>query len=186
MRPAKLAEWQVLRKLTDVFRERGYEGASYAQLMAATGLVKASLYHRFPSGKEEIADAILAQTDQKFAEDVLRPAREAGQPRARARRIARRLREFYGSGTRWCLLDTLTLASGTKTLAHARRSMKFWVDSLACVGRDSGLPSSLARKRAEDAVAAIEGGLIVSRVVKNRQPFLRALAELPDRLTKTK
>ncbi|MBZ5543120.1 MAG: TetR/AcrR family transcriptional regulator [Acidobacteriia bacterium] len=149
MRPAKLAERQVLRKLTDVFRERGYEGASYAQLMAATGLVKASLYHRFPSGKEEIADAILAQTDQKFAEDVLRAAREAGQPRARARRIARRLREFYGSGTR-CL------------------------------------PSSLARQRAEDAVAAIEGGLIVSRVMKNRQPFLRALAELPDRLTKTK
>ncbi len=186
MRPMKLAEKQVLRRVTEVFRERGYEGASYALLMAATGLVKASLYHRFPGGKEEIADAILSQVDREFLEYVLRPVREAGPPEKRARQMARRLREFYRSGNRWCLLDTLTLASSTRTLRHARRSMEFWIESFARVARETGMSRWLARRRAEDAVAAIEGGLIVSRVVKNRRPFLQALATLPSLLTRAK
>ncbi|MFB3922011.1 MAG: TetR/AcrR family transcriptional regulator [Terriglobia bacterium] len=186
MRPTKLEEKQVLRRLTEVFRERGYEGASYAQLMAATGLVKASLYHRFPGGKEEMVDAIQSQVDREFLEYVLRPAREPGTPAKRARQMARRLREFYHSGTRWCLLDTLTVGSGPKTLAHARRSMEFWIDSFSAVSREAGISTVLARRRAEDAVAAIEGALIVSRVTKNRRPFLRALASLPSRLTKAR
>jgi TetR/AcrR family transcriptional repressor of lmrAB and yxaGH operons len=184
MRPTKLAEKQVLRRLTEVFRERGYEGASYALLMAATGLVKASLYHRFPGGKEEMVDAVLSQVDREFLEYVLRPAREAGPPEKRVRQMARRLRQFYRSGNRWCLLDTLTLASSARTLGHARRSMEFWIDSFAGVARQAGMSRALARRRAEDAVAAIEGGLIVSRVLKNRRPFLRALATLPGRLTR--
>lgn len=184
MRPAKLAQKEILRRLTKVFRERGYEGASYAQLMSATGLVKASLYHRFPGGKEEMVDAILSQVDREFLEYVLRPAREAGPPAKRARVMARRLGEFYHAGKRWCLLDTLSLASSPRTIRHARRSMEFWIESFARVGKESGMSGALARRRAEDAVAALEGGLIVSRVTKNRQAFFRALATLPDRLTK--
>ena len=42
---------------------------------------------------------------------------------------------------------------------------------------------AIARRRSQDAVAAIEGGLIVSRVLGDRHPFLRSLASLPKRLT---
>jgi AcrR family transcriptional regulator len=184
MRPVKVADKWVFARLTDVFREKGYEGASYKDLMAATGLVKASLYHRFPGGKEEMVDAIQSEVDREFSEYVLRPAQEEGQPEKRARRMARRLAEFYATGKRGCLLDTLTLASNPRTLAHARRSMESWIASFVRVGRDAGLPPALARRRAEDAVVAIEGGLIVSRVMNNRRPFLRGLATLPNRLTK--
>ena len=183
MRPTKIPEEQVLRRLTEVFRKRGYEGASYALLMGATGLVKASLYHRFPGGKEEMVDSVLSRADREFLEYVLRPAREAGPPPKRARQIARRLQKFYRSGTRWCLLDTLTLSTSARTLRHARGSMEFWIASFARLGRESGMSKAKARRRAEDAVAAIEGGLIVSRVMNNRRPFLRALATLPGRLT---
>jgi AcrR family transcriptional regulator len=183
MRPAKVGERQLLRRLVEVFRQYGYEGTSYAQLMAATGLVKASLYHRFPGGKEEIVDAILSEADKEFMDYVLKPAREPGPPERRARQMARRLGEFYHSGKRWCLLDTLTIASDTKTLAHAKRSMEFWIDSFARVAREAGLSGALARRRAEEAVAAIEGSLIVSRVTKSHQQFLRALRSLPSRLT---
>ncbi len=186
MRPAKMETEQVLRRLTEVFQERGYEGASYALLMAATGLVKASLYHRFPGGKAQMVEAILSEVDREFLEYVLRPAREAGPGEKRARQMAVRLAEFYGAGNRWCLLDTLTLASNKPTLEHAKRSMEFWIESFARLGREAGLSRAQARERAEDAVAAIEGGLIVARVTKNRRPFLRALATLPCRLTKLK
>src|SRR5262252_8758293 len=110
MRPAKISKNKLYGALSDVFRRKGYDGASYADLMKATGLVKASLYHRFPGGKEEMVDAILSDVDREFAEYVVKPAFEAGAPIVRARKMARRLREFYKSGQLWCLLDTLTLA----------------------------------------------------------------------------
>lgn len=182
MRPAKVSDKELFGRLTEVFRRKGYDGASYADLMEATGLVKASLYHRFPGGKEEMVDAILSEVDRQFAEYVLAPALEEGEPKERARRMARRLREFYDSGKSWCLLDTLSLAESRATLAHARKSMEFWVECFARMGRDAGLSPRVARKRAEEAVAAIEGGLVVARVLKNRRPFLRVLAGLPKKL----
>jgi TetR/AcrR family transcriptional repressor of lmrAB and yxaGH operons len=183
MRPSKLSDKELFERLTEVFRRRGYDGASYADLMAATGLVKASLYHRFPNGKEEMVGAIQSEVDRQFAEYVLAPAVTPGDPKERARQMARRLREFYDSGRAWCLLDTLTLADSRTTLVHAKKSMEFWVERFARVGRDAGLSAGVARKRAEEAVAAIEGGLVVARVLKNRRPFLRVLAGLPKKLT---
>ncbi|HET7109198.1 MAG TPA: TetR/AcrR family transcriptional regulator [Candidatus Acidoferrum sp.] len=184
MRTAKLSDGQLFERLTDVFRRKGYDGASYADLMEATGLVKASLYHRFPLGKEEVVGAIQSEVDRQFAEYVLAPAVETGPPRKRIQRMARRLREFYRDGSAWCLLDTLTLTGNRATLAHAKKSMEFWVERFARVARDSGLAAGVARMRAEEAVATIEGALILARVMKNRRPFLRVLAALPTKLTR--
>jgi AcrR family transcriptional regulator len=183
MRPAKVSEEQLMKDLSAVFRRKGYDGASFADLMDATGLVKASLYHRFPNGKAEVADAVLSSVDARFADYVLKPAFEPGTPSGRTRQIARRLREFYADGAQWCLLDTLSLANTPSVLRHANHSMDFWIESFARLGREAGIPVPLALRRAEQAVAAIEGGLIVSRVTKNRRPFLRTLAGLPKFLT---
>jgi TetR/AcrR family transcriptional regulator, lmrAB and yxaGH operons repressor len=184
MRPAKVSDKELFEDLARVFRRKGYDGCSYADLMAATGLVKASLYHRFPGGKDQMVNALLTVVDRHFASYVLAPAFQQGWPRNRTRLIAHRLREFYDSGKQWCLLDTLTTADRPSTLAHARKSMGFWVDCFVRLGRESGFPAKLARKRAEEAVAAIEGSLILSRVLKNPRPFLRVLVDLPNRLTR--
>src|SRR5216684_4651807 len=108
MRREKLTRTKVFDRLIGVFRQKGYDGASYGDLMKATGLVKASLYHRFPRGKEEMVDAVLSEVDRRFHEYVLAPAFAKGAPRQRARRVAKRLEEFYSGGKQWCLLDTLT------------------------------------------------------------------------------
>jgi TetR/AcrR family transcriptional repressor of lmrAB and yxaGH operons len=183
MRLAKVSDEELFQELADVFRRKGYDGASYSDLMQSSGLVKGSLYHRFPGGKADMVDAILTQVDRHFTEYVLKPAVEEGSSRDRAKKIARRLREFYHSGKRSCLLDTLTLGEGASIRAHARRSMEAWIDAFARLGRDGGLSPAMARKRAQEVVAAIEGGLVVSRVLGDSHPFLRALANLPRQLT---
>jgi TetR/AcrR family transcriptional regulator, lmrAB and yxaGH operons repressor len=183
MRLTKVSDEDLFQELADVFRRKGYDGASYSDLMRASGMVKGSLYHRFPGGKEDMVDAILTHVDRHFAEYVLKPAFDGGRPQERARLIARRLREFYDSGKRGCLLDTLTLGEGGATRAHARRSMEAWMDAFARLGREGGLSAAMARKRAQEAVAAIEGGLVVSRVLGDVRPFLRSLANLPRQLT---
>jgi TetR/AcrR family transcriptional regulator, lmrAB and yxaGH operons repressor len=183
MRPAKISDDKLFQELSDVFRRKGYDGASYSDLMKATGLVKASLYHRFPGGKADMVNAILSEVGRQFAEYVVKPAFEEGEPQVRARKIARRLREFYRSGKQWCLLDTVTLADSPSTRAQARRSMESWIDAFARLSRDAGLSPAIAHRRSQEAVAAIEGGLIVSRVLGDSSPFLRSLANLPRQLT---
>jgi hypothetical protein len=45
----------------------GYrEGASLSLISEATGLGKGCLYHFFPGGKEEMADAVLSEIDGWF------------------------------------------------------------------------------------------------------------------------
>ncbi len=51
MPAARVSEDFVLDKIAAVFRLHGYEGASIRLLAQATGLERASLYHRFPGGK---------------------------------------------------------------------------------------------------------------------------------------
>ncbi len=61
--------------------------------------------------------------------------------------------------------------------------MEFWIDAFARLSRDAGLSPAIARKRAQEAVVAIEGGLVASRVLNNPRPFLRSLGNLPNQLT---
>jgi len=61
--------------------------------------------------------------------------------------------------------------------------MESWIDAFARLGRDAGLSPVIAHRRSQEAVAAIEGGLIVSRVLGDSSPFLRSLANLPRQLT---
>jgi AcrR family transcriptional regulator len=180
---AKISDEQLFRNLSRVFRSKGYDGASYSDLIAATGLGKASLYHRFPDGKEQMVDAVLTYVDQHFANYVLTPAFTTGPLTKRIRLIAKRLREFYESGRCWCLLDTITLGENPRALAHTRATMKFWIDAFARMAIESGLTASIARQRAQQAVAAIEGALVVSRVLGNNRAFLETLTSLPKQLT---
>lgn len=57
-----MSKEEVIAQLTKVFRQYGYEGATLARLSEATGLGKASLYHHFPKGKEEMAAVVLIET----------------------------------------------------------------------------------------------------------------------------
>ena len=58
-RKATVDEADLLCRLSNVFRDVGYEAATLTMLAQATGLQKASLYHRFPEGKEQMAREVL-------------------------------------------------------------------------------------------------------------------------------
>jgi AcrR family transcriptional regulator len=62
-RPREFDNDKVLEALQDVFLEHGYEGASYADIMDATGLKKGSLYAAF-GNKRSLYLKALAQYDQ--------------------------------------------------------------------------------------------------------------------------
>ena len=68
--------------------------------------------------------------------------------------------------------------------AMAASPARSWtINSPLCrfASESCGLSSSLAIERAQDAVSAIEGGLVIARVSGNGGPFIRAIESLPER-----
>ncbi len=168
----------------DLFRTYGFEGVSLKRLADATGLEKASLYYRYPGGKDEIAMAIAKDVVSWFQANVFEPLSGNGATRKRVAFVAERLREFYWGGSKACLMDVLSIAGGPEELQLAlRAAMRAWLGAFAQVAKESGLGAAAARSRAEEAIVQIEGSLILSRVLGDATRFERVLRSLPDLLT---
>ncbi|WP_026868879.1 TetR/AcrR family transcriptional regulator [Inquilinus limosus] len=172
----------VLPALAEVFREHGFEGASLALIGERTGLGKGSLYHFFPGGKEEMAAAVLAEIGGWFEEHIFRPLREE-EPRQAVPEMIRAVDAYFRSGRRVCLVGAFALGDVRDRFAAAVRGyFAAWTDALAQALARSGLPEDTARDRAEDAVAAIQGALVLARALDDPAAFRRSLARIEDRL----
>jgi len=182
-RTSDIPDPELLDRLTDVFRANGYEGASLTRISEATGLKRASLYHRFPGGKAEMAEAVLSRADEWLITNALGPLAGPDEPRARIRTMSEALSEFYGEGQHSCLLDAFSLGGGNEAIReHVRASMTAWIATLAKVVQEVGVPADEAHHRAQDAVARIQGTLVLSRATGDAGPFQRTLRELPEAL----
>lgn len=174
---------EATRRLINVFRSYGYEGATLSRISQATGLGRASLYHHFPSGKKEMVQAVLDYVEELFEATVFEPLRSPGEPRSRLQSMSQSLNQFYNCGRDACLLSVFSLGESNDLFGdRVHRALKAWIDGLVQVLTDAGLPPEMARQRAEDAVIEIQGALILSRGLGSTEPFERTLQQLPEKL----
>jgi hypothetical protein len=83
------------------------------------------------------------------------------------------------------VLDTMTLGGGTPAIRDSiRAAYAAWIEAFERVAQEAGMPSSLARSRAQQALIEIEGSLVVARVTGDSKPFLRVVQELPSVLAR--
>ena len=183
---SRVGDAELIDKISRIFRRHGYEGATMARLSAATGLEKASLYHRFPGGKDEMVVAAAAAGNAWFVEHVLEPLSQPGDAAALVKRACERLREFYDDGRLPCVLESLSLPAGREELHRALNgSLDGWLEAFTQLARRSGFSRAAARDRAEQAIIEIEGSLVLSRVRGDSGPFLRTIRKLPKILTES-
>ncbi len=186
MPPLTVTDSQLIARLTDLFRRQGYDGASLGDIAMATKLQKSSLYHRFPGGKQQMAAAVADATGEFFATSLLAPLATDGPLEERIRAVGRNLDAFYESGARNCLLDMLSVGElGPEASAKLRAAAAGWIDAFTAAAREAGADTATATPRAQDAVAAIEGALVVARVTGDKRPFSRAIERLGDGLIGT-
>jgi AcrR family transcriptional regulator len=179
-----ISDQQFLATALDLFRTYGFEGVSLQQLADATNLEKASLYYRYPGGKDEIVMAVAGDVVAWFQANVFAPLLGPGSPRKRVAFVTGRLRSFYQGGRKACITDVLSIPGGSAELKAALTSaMQAWISAFAGIAKDSGLPPALARARAEEAIVRIEGSLVVTRVLGKTAAFERALKLIPELLT---
>ncbi|WP_375548617.1 TetR/AcrR family transcriptional regulator [Oceanicaulis alexandrii] len=183
-RKALIDNDSLFEKISDAFRADGYEGASLARLSEATGLKKASLYHRFPGGKDQMASEILDWDVGRLAEYVSADLGAEGSAQARLSAMSETLRAFYHGGASACLLNRLTgstdaLKQFSEPVASAFHALR---DAITDVLVETGLTPDNARQRAEDGLMLIQGALIYAQATHAPEVFARVIQTLPERL----
>jgi AcrR family transcriptional regulator len=174
---------ELLDRLHDTFRRYGYEGASMSRIATATGLGKASLYHHFPGGKEQMAGAVLDSRRSWYEEKLFRPMESVHPPRQRLTNMLATLEQTYADGAKASLPALLALTVEREMFPEIIADFfQRWLDCMTQLLIDSGLARDIASRRAHDAVQRIQGALLLSRAFGEAKPFTAQLADLPDQL----
>lgn len=175
-----ISDEELLARLGRAFRNLGYEGSSLAKLADESGLKKASLYHRFPQGKEQIAGEVLDFACQSLEQTVLASLRSDDQPDLRLRAMIDQLRVFYSDGNRACLLSMLSspLSTADAFSERIKKTLETWISALEQTLEEAGLAPGQARQSALTSVALIQGSLVLARGMKSTQPFELAMEQL--------
>ena len=174
---------RAIAQFAPIFSQYGYDGATLTRLSQASGLGKASLYHHFRGGKEEMAAAVLEQFNQRFEATVLAALNAEGAPRDRLQAMATKLGQFYMNGHSNCLLSVLSIGNANDLFRDSlQKVMTAWIAAITQVLVDAHLPPALAQQRSEEAVLLVEGALVVARVLGTTNAFDSTLSQLPDRL----
>lgn len=179
-------------KLLKLFRQFGYEGVTLSKISQETGLGKASLYHYFPGGKAEMAEAALTHVNQWLETSIL-PILVGAASLKENRQVKRidgfqamceETSRFFNQGQNSCLWAVLVLEKSSDELFHSqiRGAFSRWIEAIANVLIAGGLDETLAKQRGEDAIIAIQGALILCHGLKDFAPFERVLQQLPQQL----
>ncbi|MDV8078686.1 TetR/AcrR family transcriptional regulator [Rhodococcus sp. IEGM 1370] len=172
-----------VRALADVFRKRGFESGSLSVIQQETGLGRGSLYHFFPAGKTDMARAVLEQVGKWFEEQIFVPLRTTENTTSAIEAMSREVTDYFMTRESVCLFAAITLGQEKATFAEAVRNyFTDWVDALAEALQRGGLSTQEAAARALDAVATIQGGLILARAYGDHATFLRIIDRTEQRL----
>lgn len=181
-RPQTVPDDELFARLAQVFRVAGFEGASLGALADGARLQRASLYHRFPDGKVQMAQAVMGWVRELFTR-ALEPMTGEPEVAAGIAESGRRISEIYADGTLPCVLDTLTLSGAPESVrAIATEITGAWIDAMAAAAARGGASPDAARAAAEEAFVRIEGSLVLARLRGDAGAFRRAIAELPRML----
>lgn len=182
MRLQKVKDQVLLSRLFSIIRSKGYDGSSLNDLAKASGLQKASLYHRFPGGKEEIISAVLDFVNEWIKQNIhtLLTDRSISTDE-RLKRVIININNVYNHGESICLLRSLSMDSGVEAFGEKiKESMQLWIRGFSNFGVDCGLSKDAAKKEAYQVLINIQGSLIVSKGLGSTVSFKMALKSIEN------
>ncbi|MEO1311434.1 MAG: TetR/AcrR family transcriptional regulator [Pseudomonadota bacterium] len=156
-----------------LFRRQGYAATGLAEILKLSGAPRGSFYHYFPGGKIDVAVAVAETAGPAVRATIAKLADEDASAADLVRRFARQLADWleksdYAEG---CPIATLMLELADKEPAVAQAgaaSLQTWAEEIAARLVSEGLPEDRAARLARFAIAALEGGMVLTRVERSR------------------
>ncbi len=174
---------ELLALLQPTFATYGFNGASVARLAAATGLGKASLYHHFPGGKNEIAGVLLRQAVEQLQSKVFVASGKRNSPNERLAGMIDRFSEYCNDGQSYCLV-ALFAQEQAPVIDQPAIAEQFaaWRTVLAqCYEADGHKPKA-ANRAAASLVNTLYGALLMARMTDEPKLFLQAAKRCKNQL----
>jgi AcrR family transcriptional regulator len=154
----------VIPLLAETFRTYGFEGASLARISEVTQLGKGSIYHFFPGGKEEMAEAMHSEIDAWFQRNVFDPLQDAVDPWEGIEHMFIQVRQYFNSGRKVCLVGVFALGSERDRFASRVRSyFSGWDKALVAALIRTGKAPSEAKELSREVIGGIQGALVLAR-----------------------
>jgi TetR/AcrR family transcriptional repressor of lmrAB and yxaGH operons len=161
---------ELVQTMARLLRDQGYAATGRAQLLAESGVSNGSLYHHFPGGMEELAEAALEASGQVVA-GALREALEGASSTAAG--VCRFLDMAQGSVAEadypGCPVAPTALESPSispRLRVVAARCFDQWESLIAARLRADGWPEHSVPETASAVLALIEGALLLARVTR--------------------
>lgn len=175
---AKDVKQRMIETAAHSLARKGLQGASFSEVLAASGAPRGSLYHHFPGGKDELVlDAIDAAA--QFALDALGERRGRAAPEIAAAFVAiwRSVLE-RSEFTMGCAIAAVTVASQRPDqLERAARSFRAWRARLAELLNAGGVEAARADTLAALLIATCEGAVVLARAERGLEVFDSATGE---------
>jgi TetR/AcrR family transcriptional regulator, lmrAB and yxaGH operons repressor len=179
MPAATISKDEIVERLFALFQEHGFDGASLSDVSRATGLGKSSLYHHFPDGKLQMAEAVLERAGIVIDDEIVKVAHAPLPLKARLRKIVALLNQMYSGGRVLCVLGRLAASTvRSDTQGSLQHVFEAWIGAITALARESGMAPQRARHFAEDWIARLQGALILQAATGDTGPFERTLDAL--------
>lgn len=172
----------ILSAAVRLFRQQGYARTGLAEILAASGAPKGSLYHYFPGGKAEIGESAVERAGQTVAATLSGLAGESADAGALVARYMELLGGWLeqsgfrdGSPLTTTILETVPEHEAIRSAALA--AFDSWSAIIEAAAVEQGIAAARARELAGVAIMLIEGALIQCRVHRSRAPLALAAVE---------
>lgn len=175
---------EIVKQLLDIFFRHGFNGSTLSLISATTGLGRASLYHHFPGGKEEMARAVLERADAWGEEFVTRiMADQSAPPKERLLQALKNMDEVHFEPDQLSPANALIIGESAPIYrSYIASRFLYLIDLLSELMQANGIPKKIAERRAWEFRILWEGALASSRVMNDMQIFRQLMQNMPGYL----
>lgn len=182
----KVTKEEIVKFSMKVFWKQGYHQTSMNDLADTCGLQKASLYHHFPKGKEQIMEAVLALLHKGYQNSLFSIAYD---DTISVKEKLKLFKEFsyktFFDASDGCLMGNIaleTVSLNENFAIYFRQFFTDWISALANVFQ-SKYSEQEAILYAKDAVAQVEGAVMLMKVFQDKSYLERALENIGNKFS---
>ena len=177
MRKPLKSRVELIQDLGKIFRAHGFDGTTLTLLTEGTGLERASLYHHFPKGKVDMAEAVLLQSLSDLKFQVIEKLIGEGSAEKRVGQMLTAVEKFYNEGNDVCFITIFSLAKVSKKVSGLMsEAILLWARLLENALIE--LKIERPREAAHQALSSIQGALILSHAVNDPRIFKNSIKHL--------
>lgn len=176
------AREKILKTASELMEKQGYHGTGLNEIIQKSGAPKGSLYYYFPDGKEQLASEAILEAgrivSERFRERTAAEHNAAQAIRDFLYMVAQRMEEtnFY-TGSTMTMIAMETVAKSKRINQACQQGYTMLIEAFKDKLLSGGIDNTTsAGDMAEMIIAAVEGGIILSRTYQDAN-HLRRIAD---------